>query len=313
MSAGLDLGFDDAQQAIAGVVANFCRERCTEAIVRAAANEFPLALWRDLASLGVLSLATPEGDGGALEVVAAFEALGFAVHPGPLVESVFAMQVLPAAERARVAQGDALVAVGAPPLVAWAPLAGVFVEVAGDAAWLAEPAGAVEPVATLGGEPWGRVALVRHTQLAAAPRAQQLAQIALAAYLAAAGRRVVDAAADHARSRRQFGRAIAGFQAVSHPLADAVIALDAAATLARVAAWEWDAREPAVAMRAAAARLAASRAAEFAAHAAHQVFGALGVMRDGPVFFASRRILQLAATPPGPSPARATMLASLGL
>lgn len=313
MSAGLDLGFDDAQQAIAGAVASFCRDRCTDAVVGAAADAFPLALWRDLASLGVLSLATPEGDGGASEVVAAFEALGSAVHPGPLVETVFALQLLPVAERERVARGDALVAVGTPPLVPWAPLAAVFVEVAGDAAWLAEPIGAIEPVATLGGEPWGRVALVRRAPLAATPRAQQLAQIALAAYLAAAGRRVVDAAADHARSRRQFGRAIAGFQAVSHPLADAVIALDSAATLARVAAWEWDAGAPQAALRAAAARLSASRAAEFAAHAAHQVFGALGVMRDGPVFFASRRILQLAAAPPGASPARATLLASLGL
>ncbi|MCX5739570.1 MAG: hypothetical protein NTZ61_13960, partial [Proteobacteria bacterium] len=66
-------------------------------------------------------------------------------------------------------------------------------------------------------------------------------------------------------------------------------------------------------MRSAAARLSASRAAERAAHASHQVFGALGVMRDGPAFFASRRILQLVATPPGPSPARVTLLASLGL
>ncbi len=82
----------------------------------------------------------------------------------------------------------------------------------------------------------------RRKLLGDATRALALAQIAAAAYLAAAGRRLVDAAADHAKTRRQFGRAIASFQAVSHPLADAVIALDAAATLARVAAWEWDAQ-----------------------------------------------------------------------
>jgi len=313
VSAGLDLGFDDAQQAIADAVASFCRDRCSEAVVRAAANEFSLALWRDLAALGVLATATPEGDGGAVEIVAAMESLGRAVFPGPLAESFFAMQLLPAAERARVAVGEAIVSVGSPPLMPWAPIAGVFVEVDGDAAWLGEPRGAIEAVATLGGEAWGRTTLVRRMALGAPARAHALGNLALAAYLAAAGRRLVDAAAEHARARRQFGRAIASFQAVAHPLADCVIALDAAATLARVAAWEWDAEAVSVSMRSAAARLSASRAAERAAHAAHQVFGALGVMRDGPAFFASRRILQLVALPPGPSPARATLLASLGL
>ncbi len=313
MSAGLDLGFDDAQQAIHAAVTGFCRDRCPAAVAKSAAQEFPLELWRELAALGVLAIATPDGEGGAIELVAAFEALGRAVHPGPLVETVFALQVLPAAARARVASGEAFVSVGTPPLLPWAPLAQVFVEVDGDAAWLAEVEGAIEPVATLGGEAWGRVTLARRTSLGATSRAQSLAEIALAAYVAAAGRRLVDAAADHARTRRQFGRAIATYQAVSHPLADAVIALDAAATLARLAAWEWDAHAAASALRAAAARLSAARAAERAAHVTHQIFGALGVMRDGPVFFVSRRIVQLVATPPGPSRARATMLASLGL
>jgi alkylation response protein AidB-like acyl-CoA dehydrogenase len=330
VSAGLDLGFDDAQQAVHDAIASFCRDRCPEAVAKAAATSFPRSepsfprsepkasgevheLWRELAELGVFAIATAEGEGGAVELVAAFEALGRAVHPGPLVETTFAMQLLPPAQRARIASGEALVSIGTPPLLPWAPLAGVFVELEGNAAWLADARGAIESVATLGGEPWGRVALARRVALGDATRAQALAQVALAAYLAAAGRRLVDAAAEHAKARRQFGRAIATFQAVSHPLADAVIVLDAAATLARVAAWEWDAQAATAGMRAAAARLSASRAAENAAHAAHQVFGALGVMRDGPAFFASRRILQLVATPPGPRPAHATLLAAAGL
>src|SRR5262249_48324119 len=67
-----------------------------------------------------------------------------------------------------------------------------------------------------------------------------LSELALGAYLAAAGRRLVEDAAAHARTRRQFGRPIADFQAVAHPLADAAIQLDAAATLSRVAADRWD-------------------------------------------------------------------------
>ena len=211
MSAGLDLGFDDAQQAVADAVAGFCRDRCTETVVRAAADEFPFALWRDLAALGVFAIATPEGDGGAVEIVAVMESLGRAVHPGPLAETTFAMQLLPAAERARVAAGEAIVSVGTPPLLPWAPIAQVFVEVDGDAAWLAEARGAIEAVAVLGGEPWGRATLVRRAALGATARAHALGNLALAAYLGAAGRRLVDAAAEHARARRQFGRAIAGF------------------------------------------------------------------------------------------------------
>ncbi len=309
---GLDLSYDDAQQAIADSVAAYCRDHCTPDAVRATSDRFPAALWQGLAELGVLGLATPEGVGGALEVAAAMESLGRAAHPGPLVETFFAAQLLPADDRAGLAAGTLVAAVGEPPILGWAPCAQRFVEVAGGEAWLAEPEGAIEPVATLGGEPAGRVRLARRAPLGAIAWAQALADLAGAAYLAAAGRALVDAAAEHARARKQFGRPIGAFQAVAHPLADAVIALDAAATLARVAAWEWDEADPRAGARAAAARLSAARASERAAHAAHQVFGALGVMRDGPAFFASRRVLQLVASPRADG-ARAVLAAAIGL
>lgn len=313
MSAGLDLGFDGAQQAVADSVAQFCRDRCSDAVVRAAAERFPTELWRALAELGVLALAAPDGDGGAVEVAAAMESLGRAAHPGPLAATFFALQLLPEPERAAVAAGESLVSVGAPPLLPWAPVARVFVELDGARAWLAEPCGEVEPVATLGGEPWGRVALARRADLGDALRARALSELALGAYLAAAGRRLVEDAAAHARTRRQFGRPIADFQAVSHPLADAAIQLDAAATLSRVAADRWDEGGGAAGRLAGAARLSAVRAALHAAHTAHQVFGALGVTLDGPAFHVSRRIRQLAAAPPGRDPARAQLLEPLGL
>jgi len=311
--SGLDLSFDDAQQAIADAVAHFCRDRCHDDVVRAAATRFPQDLWRGLAELGVLALATPEGGGGAVEVVAAMESLGRAVFPGPLAATFVATQLLPEAERARVLSGAALVALGAPPLLPWAPLARVFVELCEEGAWRAEPVGPVEAVETLGGESWGRVRLRRLEALAEVGRARSLGDLALAAWLAAAGRRLVEDAAEHARTRRQFGRPLASFQAVSHPLADAAIDLDAAATLARIAAWHWDATEGRAAARAASARLAAAEASLRAARVAHQVFGALGVTIDGPAFLVSRRIRQLVAHAPGPELGRAALLARLGL
>jgi alkylation response protein AidB-like acyl-CoA dehydrogenase len=299
---GLDLAFDDAQQAIAGAIRAFCAERCSEAVVKACAGRFPAELWRELAALGVLGLVTPEGDGGACELVAALEPLGRAAFPGPLAQTFFATQVLGPAERAALASGAALVSVGTPPLLPFAPVATLWIEVEDARAFRARPAGAVAPVETLGGEPWGRVALLREEELAGAERAFAIHGIALAAQLAAAGLGLVEATAAHARTRRQFGRAIGEFQAVAHPLAECWMRLSAAETLARAAAFRFDAGDPAARATAAAARLSARRAALEAAHVCHQLFGAAGIALEGPVFHVSRRIRQLASQPPGEDP-----------
>jgi len=304
----IDLELDDAQSAIHHSVSRLCAERCPETLVRE--GGLPPELWRALADVGVLALGTPEGAGGACEMVAALEALGTALFPGPLPATFFATQVLPADERARVAAGAALVSLGAPPLMPWAPQAQVFVIVAGERAWRATPASEVVPVDTLGGERWGRVELERGDALEPAGRARALHDTALAAYTAAAGRRLLDAAAEHARTRVQFGRAIGEFQAVAHPLADASMRLDAARTLARAAAFAFD-RDPGgddVRADAAAAWLSARGAALEAAHVAHQVFGALGITLEGPAFHVSRRIRQLASQPPGDATARERVL-----
>jgi alkylation response protein AidB-like acyl-CoA dehydrogenase len=315
---GLDLEFDDAQQAIHDATSQFCRDHCDAAAVKAATGHFAPGLWKGIAELGVLALATADGDGGAVELLAAVEALGRAVFPGPLAASVFAAQILPARERAAVTSGTAVVSLGRPPLFAWAPVAQIFVELDGERAHLVRPLGAIEPVQTLGGEPWGRVRLEREAALGDARRALALHDSVLAAYLAAAASGLVEATAEHARTRRQFGRAIGEFQAVAHPLADCAIRLGAATTLARAAAarWERAADESGLvaALRAAAAaRLSAARAALAAAHTCHQLFGAVGITLEGPVFHVSRRIRQLATHPVGDAPAHAAVLATFGL
>ena len=78
----LDLGLDDGQAAIATALAEFCRDRLDPDSPEAGGGACPDALWRDLADLGVLAIATPEGDGGAREIVAAMETLGRARFPG---------------------------------------------------------------------------------------------------------------------------------------------------------------------------------------------------------------------------------------
>ncbi len=323
----IDLSFDDGQSAIADALGQFCRDRCDEGVVKATAGHFPVELWGELAALGVLAIATPEGEGGALELVAAMEALGGAVFPGPLAATVLATQLLAEKERRAVAEGRSIVSVGVPPLMPWAQHADVFLALDGAQVWRARPSGEIEPVETLGGEPWGRVELERLELLAGSARAHALADTAAAAYLAAAGAQLVSAASAHARTRTQFGRPIGEFQAVAHPLADCWIRLSAAETLARAAAFQFDRSERSdwsdlsdaegddaeARGLAAAARLSANAAALEAAYVCHQVFGAVGIALEGPVFHVSRRIRQLASLPPGEGPGRSVLLARIGL
>ena len=78
------------------------------------------------------------------------------------------------------------------------------------------------------------------------------------------------------------------------------------------AACAFDANPDSEATRAAAgaARLSARGAGLTAAHVAHQVFGAIGITLEGPVFRVSRRLRQLASQPPTDAAAREAVLAS---
>jgi len=310
----LDLAFEVEQTAIADALGQFCADRCDADAVRASAGRFPTALWRELAELGVLAAGTPDGEGGALEICAAMEALGVATFPGPLVMTVLAGQVLTGAEREKVVAGEWTVSVGTPPLMPWTGEAHVFLEIDGDAVHRLTVHDRGEAQQTLGGDLWGPVVAERAEALSNATRGLALAEIARAAYLVGAGGRLLAEAVAHAAARRQFGRAIGDFQAVAHPLADCDIHLESARQLARRAAWRFDRGDLEGARRgAASARLSATAASLECVHTGHQVFGAIGITLEGPVFHIGRRIRQLASEAPAEADARALMLDSIGL
>ena len=302
MIAALEL---DAERAVVrDAVAAWCRERGTPAFER--------TRWKELAELGALS-AGADGESGARELVATCEALGAAATPGPLVETVIALRLLPESERAALAVGDAIVALGEPPLLPFAPIADCFVALEGERAFRAQPRGAIRALDTLAGDAWGRVELTHGEELPGAGAALCAGRLAAAALLAAAGRCALEVAAEHARTRKQFGRAIGEFQAVAHPLADAWTRSSAAQMLARAAAQHADLAAPEAPALAAAAWLSARRAALVAAQRAHQTLGALGITLEGPVFRVSRRIRQWASLPLGEPGARASVTAFCGL
>jgi alkylation response protein AidB-like acyl-CoA dehydrogenase len=322
----IDLEFDDAQQSIASAVSQFCRERCDADRVKRESGQFPRGLWDELAQLGMLAIGTPEGEGGALEMIAAMEVLGAHVFPGPLVATFLANKVLEETERLAVVEGRSIVCAGSAPLVPWAGAADLFLEIDGERVFKARADGPVEEVETLGGEPWGRLQLIREAELPGGLLGIVFADIALAAYQTGAGTALVEAASHHASTRTQFGRAIGEFQAVAHPLADCSMDLAAAQGLVRRAGFLYDevddlnekgesdaSRLTSIREMACGAKLSANGAALRAANVCHQVFGANGITLEGPVFHVTRRIRQLASQSRSDRAEREVLLGAIGM
>jgi len=293
----LKLSYDDEQLALQDSIDGYCRRAGTGPLF-AVDDPLPGSFWSGLASLGVLLLGTDAGGGGSLEIAAAMETLGRHGAPGPLVGTFAATALLADDEVDRVGSGDALVSFGQDRLFPWAPVASLFVELAGEEAWLVEPRGVIEALKTTGNEPWGYVDAVRVRSLGSATHAIARTQVAAAAYLVGAGQELIDLASAYAKDRIQFNKPIATFQAVSHPLAVASMRLNASRILTRGAAQRLDSDDAGATVAAATARLSAIGSATAAAYQAHQLFGAMGFTVEGPVGHLSHRIRQTGLLPP---------------
>lgn len=232
-----------------------------------------LKLWRALADVGVFALLVGEDHGGLgaspVDVVVAFEALGYHAVPGPLVESAAVAPALLTGDRlTSLAEGDLLATVVAPPevpLALDADVASVVLDLTGAQLTGAE----TEPVRSI--DPPRRLFRVPGAR-AAGGRAFDLGVLAVAAQLLGAGHWLLDTAVAYARQRHQYGRAIGEYQAVKHLLADVVTRLELARPLLHGAAvaGETFARDVS------AAKVMAADAAYLAARTALQVHGAIG-------------------------------------
>lgn len=98
---------------------------------------------------------------------------------------------------------------------------------------------------------------------------------------------VLDLALEHVRSRQQFGRPIASYQAVQHRLVDVHVAIEAVRSATHQAWWTPDRITVAV------AELCASVAAETAVRAAFQVCGGMGFTEEFGLGILARRQLLL--------------------
>jgi alkylation response protein AidB-like acyl-CoA dehydrogenase len=256
-----------------------------------------LEIWRSLADAGVTGLMVPPEQGGvgadAVDLVVACEEIGHHVVPGPVAESVAAAPLLlaaaPGAGRwlSDLAGGELIATVAARPWPAYAADAeaaglvllaepgSIRTGVAGQSRPSVEAARTVSEVAPgeliVGGEPAG----------AAVSAALEYGALACAAQLLGAGRALLEAAAQHARQRVQFGQPVGAFQAVKHHLADVLIGLEFARPLlfgAAVALTATGTGPVTLAARrdVSAAKVACTEAATRAARVALQVHGAVG-------------------------------------
>ncbi|MEV4145552.1 acyl-CoA dehydrogenase family protein [Amycolatopsis sp. NPDC049691] len=231
-----------------------------------------LKLWRALADVGVFGLLVPEDAGGLgagpVELVVAFEALGYHAVPGPLAESAAVAPALLTGDRlAALAEGDLVATVAAPPevpLALDADVAGVVLDLTG-AELEAEP----ELVRSI--DPARRLFRAPATP-AGEPAAFDRGVLAVSAQLLGAGQWLLDTSVAYAKQRRQYGRAIGEYQAIKHLLADVATRLELARPLLHGAAvaGETFARDVS------AAKVMAGDAAYLAARTALQVHGAIG-------------------------------------
>lgn len=322
MSAGLDLAYNEDQEAIRAAIDRFCTQNWVEDSARLSGQPLPRKLWRQLAELGAFYPAAPAHPeaGGALAVCAISEVLGQHVFPGPIAATYCAIQVLNSEDATGLQDGDTLVSLSSAgsTLLPWGTEADLFLIADGDRIARGHAPDYIEPVATLGGDTWGRALLKVGEILPHPGRAFIIGNLSTAAYLAGAAWRLLRNTSTHAATRKQFGKTLGEFQAVAHPLADCAIGLTAAQTLARAAACGFDdtgtdgnlqqARK-----HAAAALMSARRASLATAFACHQVFAGMGITLEGPVFHISRRIRQLASTPPTGTAERDVLLNEIGL
>ncbi len=275
---------EDAQQLRDGL-RDVLASACPPEVVRAAwpggdASRVD-ALWRTLGELGLPGLLVAEADGGLgqddLVAVAAVEQAGYAGVPGPLVETLLAAPLLVGsgvldavlAGRARVCVRRAQHA------VPYAATSGLVVDLDDGVRLLRDPSTTV--VETVDGARAAAVVDGTGEALDADPATALLrGPLLTAAFLLGLARRQVDLTVAYTRDRQQFGAPVGSFQAVKHPLADAVVGTEFAWPAVLRAAHSLGTGDPDVERHVLQAKILASDAAYRVSRVCLQAHGAIG-------------------------------------
>jgi alkylation response protein AidB-like acyl-CoA dehydrogenase len=285
----MDFELTEDQVALQEGIRSLCDGRFPMETIRALADDGGIdrPRWGELAEMGVFSLRLPEDEGGVglgwADAVLAFEELGRALVPGPLVWTHLAAGVIDgAAEGTTVVGGierddpsrlvehlaviDALVVVDDDGLWQVDPR-----ELGGhDVAYLLDPS---IPVTRVEGLPLG-------TQVGGPEDRDHWfhgGAVLVGAYLLGVSEACTDLAVAYAKEREQFDRPIGSFQAVKHLLADNVVRTEVARAAVYAAGVTLDDPEVGSIERAASvAKLMANEAALGNTKTCVQVHGGMG-------------------------------------
>ena len=285
----MDFELSSDQQALAEGMRAFCDGRFAMATVRSLEDVgIERGLWRELAEMGVFSLRLPEGAGGVglgwADAALAFEELGRALVPGPLVWTHLAAGLVPgAAEGTVVVTGtwrDEPTGV-----IPFAGIADAVIVLDDAGVWLVDGADLVVDPVALPLDPWTPCGVVQG-QL---PQGRQIGDAHAAAALRRGGAALVaaqllglaeastDLSVAFARERVQFDRPIGTFQALKHLMADMLVRTEVARSAVYAAGVSLDDPEVGDADRAvAAAKVTATEAALGNTKTCIQVHGGMG-------------------------------------
>jgi len=298
---------NEDEREISDVVTRFFRERTPlSGQLEAAQGEvtLPRALYRELASLDILSLALPGGAEalGLTPLISGLiaEAGGRELVPGPWLDQLIAVRALGADEKlaAPLVSGEQIAAVAF-----HADLSAESGSASGMVRGLRFPAGpgvaevereaSIDPLwqsvtATLDSAP-----VLAHVQLDADERDALLgyARGVTAAWSVGAGLRLLEDGVAYVKERNQFGRPVGSFQAVKHRATNAYVALLHAQCLARRALATESSHDARV------ARVASDRAYRFVSEQVLQLYGAIGFTAELPVHLFLKNAQQLRAWP----------------
>jgi alkylation response protein AidB-like acyl-CoA dehydrogenase len=260
--------------------------------------------WSELAELGWLGVSVAEEDGGVgltfVEEAILLEELGYALYPGPYLATIgFALGTLGPEDRAAVAAGTVKWSAEVNGLTPWLGSVDKVVDMDGSAQDArGEELPTVDP-----SRPVGRLERTNGTPL---PGSRDIprARTAMAAEAVGVAQRVLELGIEHATTRKQFGKPIGVYQAVSHQLANTYADVELARSLVYWAAWcvaEEDEQAP---VAAAAAKAFAAEAAVAACERSIQVHGGTGFTWEHPLHRFYKRALWLEGLGSRPSELR---------
>jgi alkylation response protein AidB-like acyl-CoA dehydrogenase len=307
----MNFDFTDDQQAIKRTAHDLLADRFKMERVRqlAEAGEYDDGAWKELCELGWPGIFIDEEHGGQglgiVELIILMEELGYTLAPVPFLSNPAAGLLIQAAgsdeQKKRwlpgIASGEARGAAGLvrgdeAKLVPDADSAEVIVLCSADGVSVVERSAAdVEVVATMDStRRFARVRADGGEALAGEPGPGIGAGVlAVPAELTGVAQRAMEMAVEYARDRKQFGRAIGSYQAVSHRCAQMLLETEGSRSATYYGAWAADAEPESLEVAASMAKAYSSDAGWRVCSSSLQVHGGIGFTWEHDLHFFLKR------------------------